>query len=218
MATDKEAMKVWMVLVVAYPTHGREVGEAVMQQTAKLYARLLADLPVPLLMAAAEQHIASSKWFPTVAELRAQVASIQRAALPERGGLEAWGIVQETFTDGGYYQYDDGHATTPEFDDPLITATLKALGGYWHLYGLIRDPHGNPAADRARFVECYETLRRRQNEEALLLPGVRALRQQIKAGGGVLQLPDPEQMAKRGPARAAQVDGVMRQLAEKAAE
>lgn len=180
MASKAEVLKVWAGLSAVYPTFARDTDPATLQQTLHIYQELLSDIPYEILAAAAKQHIGSCKWFPTIAELRQAAVGITTAALPERTGTEAWGIVSDTFTDGRYYQFDD-HAVTPEFDDPLITATVRAMGGYWHLYGSIRDAHGNPAADRARFIECYDALKRRQREETLLLPGTVALRQQIAA-------------------------------------
>jgi hypothetical protein len=192
MATLEEITKVFGALSLSYPNY---IKDADAKNTITIYAELLADIPGDVLRAAAKQHIASSKFFPTIAELRQLALSIAIAALPERTGVEAWGLVVDTFASGGYYRYEDGHDVTPEFDDPLITATVKGMGGYWHLYGCIRDPHGNPAADRARFIDCYEALKRRQRDDAMLLPGTVALRQQIAAahnGNGTPLLTDGE--------------------------
>lgn len=183
MATQPEVLKVWTILAAAYPNYVREIDGKTLQQTLRLYQQLLADVPADVLEATAMQHIAQSKFFPTVAELRQGANTLTLAALPERNGEQAWGLVIDTFTDGRYYQFDD-HAYTPEFDDPLIVATLKAMGGYWHLYGCVRDAHGNMPSERARFVECYETLKRRRHEDALLLPQVRDLRDRLNGGSG----------------------------------
>lgn len=58
------------LLASAYPNFGEKVPDP--QATLDLYERLLSDVPAPLLLQAAEQHIRSGKWFPSVAELRAQ--------------------------------------------------------------------------------------------------------------------------------------------------
>ena len=61
--------------------------------TVSMYAKLLADIPPEVLLAAVEYYITQESWFPTVADLRAAVAQLAKlqAGLPT--WEKAWGEV-----------------------------------------------------------------------------------------------------------------------------
>lgn len=125
-----------------------------------IWKTLLADIPPEVLKAAAFQHIASSKWFPTVAELRELAREI---TCPARlTGVEAWGVVKREIARVGL-------SGKPDFGDEFIAAAVRTLG--WGSLCMSEFE----AADRARFIQCYETFIAREDRQAALLPQVRAL-------------------------------------------
>lgn len=79
-----EALKLLATLKAAYPR--QELGE----ETLEVYARDLADLDHEVAVAAVERMRKSSRFFPTIAELRESAAEIRLGAPPPR---IAWGQV-----------------------------------------------------------------------------------------------------------------------------
>ena len=163
--TKAEAAKLVAVLIAAYPS--AKLGP----DTAGIYERMLADLDYPSANAAVERLLATSKWPPTVAEIRE--ASLALHAGEIKPGGEAWGLVLRAI---GRY----GRNRTPgvEFDlgDPVALDVVRALN--WRELC----DSDNPSADRARFIELYDqlaaTARRRQLSEALpAMQRFRALQQ-----------------------------------------
>ena len=127
-----------------------------------LYERLLADLPDEALRTAALRHIATSKWFPTVAELRTAAAEIVNPSSAEQTAIEAWGDVVDTFSSGECYA-GENLIKAPVFNNPLTARSVTALGGWVHLCHSDNEP-----ADRARFIQVFEQLQARERSERIL--------------------------------------------------
>lgn len=157
MASKDTLAQVWLMLAEAYP-QAKQVDVA---GTAKLYARLLADIPDDLLEAAALHVIGRSKFFPAVAELRDAAFDLRKTALALPTALEAWGEVMAEVRRSGSYR-------EPRFSSDVIRQAVVALGG-WQSICLSE----NVTADRARFVEVYDQLTGREDAHARLLPSVR---------------------------------------------
>lgn len=158
--TPAETAKLVAVLATAYPA------ARVSAETSELYEAMLGDLDFALVQRAAARHVATSKWFPSVAELRA--AAVELALGPRRTGLEAWGDVVEAIRFVGAYG-------APRFEDERVAECVRMLG--WRGLCLA----DNEASDRARFAELYEALAQRARVDAvageslaLPAPGARA--------------------------------------------
>lgn len=135
-------------------------------QTVEVYMRCLADLPLPALEAAVLNHIASSKWFPTIAELREKaLALLPGQRMPT--ATEAWAEVMRAFEMVGYYG-------TPEWSHEAIARTVAAMG--WQNLCLSE----NGMADRAHFLRLYEVYCKRLREDQLMLPEARRLAAQLE--------------------------------------
>jgi hypothetical protein len=182
MATKAEIVKLWAVLCATYPQYSKDLQPDTLELTVSVYQELLADIPIATLQASAKQHIASSKWFPTVAELRQGATSI--STTQHVTALEAWGEVKAAMLAWNRYS-NGGDPAWPTFSNPLIANMVRNLGGMIAL-----QDSENEVADRARFVEGYNVLLRRAEDDKMLLPGTRELRQQIAAGNGAPQLTD----------------------------
>lgn len=160
MATAKEMRAIFSLLVAAHP--GKELGE----DTPRAYEAALGDLPVDLLKAAVLHCLATSRWFPSIAEVRGAAADILARAQGHPTALEAWGQLRRwlrspksVIVNGQRYQ----RRALPE---PAMRA-LAALGGE----AMVRDSE-NPTADRARFVEVYNQLLERERGQMMQLPAV----------------------------------------------
>lgn len=154
--TPAETAKITAVLMLAYP-----------DRSFALYERLLADLDYATTNAAIERLVATSKWPPTIAEIREAALALVVGEL--RPGGEAWGDVLHAI---GTY----GNARTPgvhfDFGDPIVAQCVTALK--WRELCLSE----NQAADRARFIELYDRAAATQRRSMLSesLPAVRRLR------------------------------------------
>jgi hypothetical protein len=113
------------------------------EETSQVYERMLLDLDFEAGKAAVQRLICMSKWLPTVAEIRAAAADIDRG--PVRRGGEAFGDVLAEIRRTGSYG-------APSFADPLVAECVSLMG--WRTLCL----GDNEAADRARFIELYDGL------------------------------------------------------------
>ena len=68
--SDELIVKSLLLMKAAYPR------QTLPEETIDLYTRALQDIEPRLLKTAVMQHIATSKWFPTIAELRGTAAAL----------------------------------------------------------------------------------------------------------------------------------------------
>ena len=146
MKTD-EALECLTVLAASYPR--AEIEEA----TLVAYSSMLADVDGDQAQAAIKRIICTSKWFPTIAEIRAEIAEAATAQLP---AVEiAWGEVWKAIGKYGMYR-------TPEFSCPEIAAAVDAIS--WRHICLDE----NVTSTRARFTDAYRSIREGRVEAAQL--------------------------------------------------
>jgi len=169
---NKDFERIWQALVKSYPTWAKEIGAADLAQTFLVYERLLADIPAPTLEAAVIQHVASSKWFPTIAELRQ--CAMELVAPQRMTAMEAWGVVLDAMKTGGARILPGGNGYyPPEWADPIIAKVVVSMG--W----IELCQSDNQEADRAHFMRAYDAIAQRENADAMLLPPVRQLVQKL---------------------------------------
>lgn len=141
----KEALQVLATLRAAYPDAKIE------RETVELYVRLVADCDPAALRRAAAKHIATERWFPRVADLRAGVAADSVGNLPDPE--LAWERVLREVRRVGY-------ARAPRFDVPAIADAVAAVG--WESICMST----MIASERARFIDAYRAARGRAVREA----------------------------------------------------
>ena len=191
---SRDFLAVWNLLDVAYAYFGREKSAEQVKQTLRLYAQMLGDIPLDLLKQAVLRHINTSKYFPTVAELREAVGTLAQPV--QQTALEAWGEVMAAMSDTRYYVYTD-HCTVPEFANPITNKLVASMG--WR----ILSQSENNIADRARFTQAYEQLVERERRES-------PLPDQLRAGAAHEQLPAPQvDNVKRLPGNVADVTAAL---------
>lgn len=177
---ESEVTELVAVLVAAFPR------PPIAEKTVAIYEQMLRDLAVEVAHRAVARLVATSKWLPTIAEIRAAAVEAQLGA--RRAGAEAWGDVNDAVRRVGRYG-------TPKFADPLVAEAVRSLG--W----LAICDSTNDVADRARFIELYDSL------------AVRARGDQV--AGATLALPKPATRPRgiQGPASANElVQSVSRNL------
>lgn len=154
-----EAAKIVATLCGAYP------GSASSEATSHVYEQFLLDLDARTAEMAVGRLICTSRFLPTIAEIRAAANDVERG--PMRTGEEAWGDVVEAIRRVGSYRQ-------PQFKDPLVAYAVERLG--WRNLCL---EGSNDASDRARFCEIYTRAAERQRLDevsGLALPARHAAR------------------------------------------
>lgn len=157
MASEKAVLEVFAVLGAAFPNF------TATRETIVVYGRVLTDISDELVQAAALDCLSKCRFFPTIGELRDAAIAIRtnRQALPS--AFEAWEEVTR-----GIRQY--GHGRQPEFSHPWVGQAVRQIGG-WDRICMSE----NSIADRARFFECFDECRRRNDMAEATLPAVKEL-------------------------------------------
>lgn len=164
-----EVTKLVGVMAAAYPN--TQITDA----TVNVYVRMLKDIPLEVLTPAIQQVMAESEFLPTIARIREKAIQLTR---PERlSAFEAWGVVKQAIERVGFYRY-------PKFEDPLIARAVECIG--WQT---ICSSENEPA-DRAHFAKVYDSLVRREDEDARMLPEIRQIQQKVRALIADRSIPD----------------------------
>lgn len=141
-----EVAELVMMLLAAYPH--RDMSAA----TSDVYERSLRDLDVEVARVAVERLIRTSRFLPSIAEIREACEFTQNG--PRRTGEEAWAIAMKAVRYIGQYQ------PAPTFKDPLIGEVLL-MWGSWEEFCVSE----GGVADRARFIQFYDELAKRRHEQ-----------------------------------------------------
>jgi Loader and inhibitor of phage G40P len=154
--TKLEAARLVACLFAAYPAASSNVNN----RTTEIFERMLGDLDYVVANAAVERLIATSRFMPTIAEIRE--ACMDLSLGERRAGGEAWGSVLRAISGAGIYRKPGVDFV---FNDPVVARCVAALG--WEELCNSENQH----ADRARFIELYDKLavstRKEQNTGAL---------------------------------------------------
>ena len=134
-----------------------------------VYTLGLSDLDAAAGQAAVTHLIKTSRWLPTIAEIRSLVVE-QSTALPDPE--VAWGEVRRAIGSCGMYR-------SPAFNCPQIAAAVEVIG--WREIC----QSTNVASTRARFVDAYRSIRGRAVEHQA-------------ASAGALPAPDDGAQLPRG--------------------
>ena len=188
MASQDAIAKTFALLRMAYPDHaGKHLRtKAVMTQMMDVYSAVLQDVGDAVLLAAARDHVAGSKWWPKVAELRDRAFDIMSNALELPTAYEAWALVRRLLRagrGGPYEMWRNGKRMKWRAQLPIIEKSVEGVGGWKVLAN-----SDNVVADRSQFYRCYETLVARERARLAMLPEVRLLIKQIAGGGGMKQI------------------------------
>lgn len=147
--TEKEAVSLVGMLMAAYPRY--EVAKA----TISLYQKFLMDLNIEPARCAIARHIASSQFFPSIAEIREAALAFAGPRIPTPA--EAWHeVMQLLFSVGSY--------GTPKFSHGVVKKAVDAIGWSNLCYS------ENIGLERAHFFKIYSTYQSRQQEDANILP------------------------------------------------
>lgn len=157
---NPEIVELIGILTAVFPNHLDNAG-------VKTYARLLADIPLPLLTVAIEQCANDCTFFPKPAEIRDRVIKVSEIA--PANAAEAWEQVMIAMKRDGFYRY-------PSFASSITQRAVDAMD--WQALCSSE----NTIADRAHFMKIYDQLIEREKQDAKLLPSAKALRAELTDG------------------------------------
>ena len=171
MATREAVAKMFAILGQVWPKDGERASDLAME----IYGRCLADIPDDLLSAAVVSVVSGATFYPKPAEIRR--AAIGLRWPDELTGAEAWGRVGAYIRKwpAGGRLIGETHVDPPALPERVQRA-VNAIGGLAYLR-----TSENAVADRARFCDVYDALRRRATEHAQMLPEVRQVVERLQA-------------------------------------
>lgn len=184
--TKKETISLFGILIAAYPNFDKFKDDSQVEGMVNMWASLFADDDGAIVGLAVKKHIMTSKWPPSIAEIREIMADITHPDLipPD----QAWAAVVDLLYTAGEQNHGDAHRNLP----PLIAQTVDAIG--WHtLYQLHRGSYGGnkDGMDRVAFMDLYRPAYERARLEACcstsLLGNINTIKQRL-TDGGVAQL------------------------------
>lgn len=139
----------------------------------KLWYTLLKDVNYTLASTAAYKHMCSSRFPPTIADIREQCSQVKQ---PEKKSwLDGWGMVQKLIGKYGFYRQREALAELDAFD-PATAAVVEKLG--WRSLCMSE----SPGVDRANFRDCYTAVQTREHEYEKLPPNVSSRLQELTQG------------------------------------
>lgn len=197
--TKAQAIQLVMLVRASF-----RVGPQMLDETARIYEDMILDLDFELAKAAIGRLIQSSKFLPSIAEIRE--AARETTQGPARSGAEAWGDVVQAIRLVGAYR-------SPKFADPIVAHAVASLG--W--LALCLDD--NEPALRARFIEAYEAAAKRERTEQALSPELRLQGSQLRPQHALNPVARPKaweeapkELNKADPVQQAKLEHVEEQL------
>jgi len=154
--TQKETSVLLGMLRVAYPRFYAEISPEDIKISVGTWTMMLSDTTLEVATVALQRLIATSKFPPTIAEMRESIAAVQCPSLPDAG--DAWGEVNDAIRNYGYYRQAEALASMRE----PVRLAVQRMG--WR--DLCMSENG--MADRAHFLRIYESMEKRTKEQNLL--------------------------------------------------
>jgi len=155
--TLQETMSLMKILSVTYPRDAAYNDPSKVANTAEVWTMLLEDLPVKLVLVAVKKHCLTSRFPPTIAEIR-EAATVTAKPHLQITAAEAWGEVMKAIRGYGYYREEEALESLSE----QTRAVVKTIG--WKDVCVCEEPD----IIRGQFRRAYETMAARRKETALL--------------------------------------------------
>lgn len=166
--TKGEFVKIADAIKTFYPTDKLLPNKEAMQ----LWYQELQDLPYEIAMVAVRKHVNTSRFPPTVADLRE--AAVSTTHKPQNWA-DGWENLRRAIRHFGYYQQEEALSSMDE-----MTRTVVIRLGWKELC-----MSENVMQDRANFRMVYEQEQRHVSEQAALPEGLKVQIGRLQNGGGV---------------------------------
>lgn len=155
--TRQEIIKLLSIATANFPS----MQERDMKPTAVLWERALADIPYDVAEKALLKVLSTSKFFPTIAEIREAVTELTQPRVMD--AIEAWELIVQAIRKYGYYDEKGAMASLP----PDVRSMAKRFG--WRELCLST----NTETLRAQFRMAWETQSKRIREYNVLPSEIR---------------------------------------------
>lgn len=183
--TRADAAKLIAIIVMAYPNFDKFRDDEHVKGVVNMWATMFSEDEPGIVGLAVKKHISTSKWPPSVAEIREIMVEIQRPDLipPD----QAWAAVEDLMDTVGEYNHGELHQQLPA----MIARAVENCGGYSTIYHLRKEAYngGRAGLDRLTFVQQYTPMYEREKSGAMC---GKALRQAID--GVTAQIQSPERL------------------------
>ena len=140
------------------------------KESMDLWYGMLKDIPYPVAEAALKKHVSTSKWPPSIAEIRENATE---AITPVQvDWSEAWEEARLAVRRFGSHQQEEAMAS-------LRPATAEAVKrfGYFDLCMM-----ENPEVGRAQFRDIYRSIEAREKNEAMLPESLKGIINNLRIG------------------------------------
>lgn len=179
--TRADAAKLVAIVVTAYPAFDKFKDAEAVKATVGLWAAMFAADSAEAVGLAVREHIATSKWPPSVAEIRELMADAQHPELipPDR----AWAAVSDLLYSRGERCGGEIGGLLP----PLVARAAETIGwrSLWAMHCAYAQG-GKPGLDRAAFLEQYRPMYEREKKRAMMPAGLAASRPALPGSGPAL--------------------------------
>ena len=176
--TKADAARLVAIVVTAYPNYDKFRDAEAVKATVSLWAMMFANDEGGLVGLAVQKHIATSKWPPSVAEIRELMLELKSPDLipPDK----AWLAVSDLLYSQGEYNHGNLQKQLP----PLVARAVESIG-WGNLYEMHRSycRGGRPGMDRVAFMQQYEPMYEREKARAMTPEDITA---KIDAAAGSL--------------------------------
>lgn len=160
--TRAEAAKLVLLVVTSYPNYDKFKDDQAIIDTTDLWAMMFESDNGAVVGMALKKHIATSKWPPSVAELRELMLEIQHPELvaPDK----AWLAVSDLLYTEGQHNHGDLYKQLP----PLVARAVESIG-WGNLWEMHRSycVGGKPGMDRVAFMQQYTPMYEREKQRAM---------------------------------------------------
>ena len=145
--TKADAARLVAIVVTAYPNFDKFKDAKAIEATVNLWAMMFEQDESGIVALAVKKHIATSKWPPSVAEVREIMLEIQHPELIEPD--KAWLAVSDLMYSAGQFNHGDLSRQLP----PLVARAVESIG-WTSLWEMHRSAYigGKPGMDRVAFM------------------------------------------------------------------
>lgn len=164
--TGSEIKQLFKLVLSGWATQRSRLDEGDIANMTKLYTAGLMDLDYGVAEAAVIRIVHTSKFLPTVAEIREAAGVVKHGN--QRTGMEAWGEVLQKIRTFGLRR--DSTPTRGEFffADPITERVVLAMN--WEV--LCAGEGDQITADRARFIAAYDRIAETERSNAASSPNM----------------------------------------------
>jgi hypothetical protein len=177
--TSKEMESLFNLVLAGWASQRQRLSDNDLREMAKLYAAGLMDLEFETTKAAVIRIVHTSKFLPTVAEIREAAGVVLYG--DQITGLTAWGEVIRAIGRHGAYKRPGTTAELEQGDadfvieNPITLRVIRTLSWSALCSGTIQ----TQMADRARFADEYDTIAGQERKNAQASPGFKSPALQI---------------------------------------